>query len=100
MPLIRKPLAPESTQHRQFVADLAAELQHATQGGPQIVEEEQRGGYLHVTVIWDAWREVEPSERGRIIMDAYEQQRPNDVAKITVALGLTHEEAGRLGIHA
>jgi len=100
MPVIRKPLAPESAQHRKLVAELAAELQRGTPTGPKIVEEEQRGGYLHVTVIWDAWKKVEPEERGRIIMDAYEQQRPADVTHIAISLGLTPEEADRLCIQA
>lgn len=33
-------------------------------------------------------------------MDAYEQQRRADVTRIIVALGLTHAEAERLGVHA
>jgi len=33
-------------------------------------------------------------------MDAYQQQRHDDVAKVTVALGLTRAEAERLGVHA
>jgi len=102
MPLIQKKFPPESAQHLSLVAGLAAELLRAApagpEGAPQIIEEEQRGGYFHVTVLWDAWKDVDHEERGRIIMDAYEQQRPTDVANITVALGLTHEDARRLGV--
>ena len=98
MSILRKSLAPESAQHTELVGKLADELRFETPTGPRILEEEQRGGYFHVTVIWDEWEGVEGEERGRIIMDAYEQERASDVMKITIALGLTSEEAQRLGI--
>jgi len=102
MPVIRKPLPPESAEHVKFVAELAAELQRADPTGPEdaprIVEEEQHGGFFHVHVLWEAWKDVGHKERSRIIMDAYEKQRPADVVRITGALGLTHEDARRLGV--
>lgn len=33
-------------------------------------------------------------------MDAYEQARTDDLLRITVAMGLTHQEADRLGVTA
>ena len=104
MAVIKKSRIPEIPQYRALVAELAQELQRDQPTGPadapQIVEEEQRGGFLHVAVIWDNWQDVERADRGKIIMDAYQQQRSDVVAKITVALGLTHAEAERLGVHA
>jgi len=104
MPVIKKPRNPESSRHSELVAALAAELARGALEGPteapQIIEEEQRGNYLHVTVIWDAWTDVAHEDRGRIIMDAYAQRRPTDVNRITLALGLTKAEAERLGVHA
>jgi hypothetical protein len=104
MAVIKKPQKPESSHYRSLVGKLAKELQRNEPTGPatapQIIEEEQRGNFLHVTVIWDAWKGVVGEDRGRIIMDAYEQQRPADVTRITIALGLTHAEADRLGVHA
>ena len=104
MPVIRKRLAPVSSVHSGLVRKLVAELRrNATTGlptAPVVREDEQRGNYLHVTVIWDAWRRLGPEERGRMIMDAYERARPDDVLRITVAMGLTHAEAERLGVSA
>jgi len=87
-----------------MTAALVAELQHdaptGPPGAPQIVEEENRRHMLHVTVIWDEWGDVAPEQRGKIIMDAYEQVRQEDLPRITVALGLTHSEAERIGVDA
>jgi hypothetical protein len=83
---------------------LVAELQRGAPTGPpnapQIVEEENRRHMMHVTVIWDEWRDIAPEQRGKIIMDAYEQAQRDDLLRITVAMGLTHEEAERLGVTA
>ena len=104
MAVIKKSRIPETPRYRELVAALAKELQRDQPTGPadapQIVEEEQRSGFLHVAVIWDNWQDVDRADRGKVIMDAYQQQRVDDVAKITVALGLTHAEAERIGVHA
>ena len=104
MAVIKKPQTPESQHYRKLVAALGKELQRNQPTGPatapQIIEEEQRGNFLHVTVIWDALNDVAREDRGRIIMDAYEQQRRADVTRITLALGLTHAEAEGLGVNA
>jgi len=100
MPVIKKPRTPESPRHLELVTALVRELNRdqPTGPGPKIVEEEQRGNYLHIKVIWDEWKDLDYESRGRVIMDAYEQARPNEVTRITVALALTHAEAERLGI--
>jgi hypothetical protein len=104
MAVIKKPLPPETPQYNKLVAALTRELQRDQPTGPktapQIIEEEQHGKFMRVTVIWNAWKDVTHEDRGRIIMDVYEKQRPADVTRITVALGLTHAEAERLGVHA
>lgn len=102
MPVIRKPLPPVSKAYARLVRALTAELRRgATTGSPsapEIIEEEQRGNNLHVTVLWDAWASVPHEDRGRAIMDAYQQIRPDDLLRISVAMGLTHAEAERLGV--
>ena len=107
MPVVRKPLTPVSDKYRRLVQRLADELLQGSQPGPDtdpaapaITEEEQRGNYLRVAVIWDEWTDQTPEDRGRVIMDAYEKVRPSDVLRITIALGLTHTEAQRLGVGA
>jgi hypothetical protein len=99
MPVTKRRPNQESSQHQKFVEGLRAELRQETLHGPSIYEDEQRDGYKHITVIWDAWEDIAPEERGRIIMDAYEKEWPKEeLLKITVALGLTQQEASRLGI--
>ena len=50
-------------------------------------------------VVWSAWNALGREMRGEIIMDAAEKAKPeSDVLKITVAMGLTPDEADRFGI--
>ena len=71
-------------------------------GQPLIVIEGNRGEPQHVYVIWDAWNGLNQVERSEVIMDVIEQlsddQRVKDLSLVTVAMGLTAEEAERLGI--
>ena len=105
MPLRRIDPPPRHT-HPEIVEELAMELKSPREGTgegalPLILEERQRyGNNLHVTVIWDRWRQVrDKAERGAIILDAYhEAGRLDDAKLITMALGVTQEEAQRLGI--
>jgi hypothetical protein len=97
----RKP--PPRHSRSDLVEELARELKkHEGKPGPgipDVYEEEQPyGDSLHVTVIWDKWSDVREEERGAIILDAYEQAKKDDVPRITMVLGLTPDEAKRLGI--
>ena len=103
MPVRRNP--PERGHQRPgLVNQLEKELKkpqpEGTPGAPLIIEDEQRGtGNLHVHVIWDAWEDVLPTERGAIILHAYERARGKDIVlKIHVAMGVTPTEAQHLGI--
>ena len=50
-------------------------------------------------VIWEAWRDLTPRRRSEMIMDAYVAVRGRaDALNVTLAMGLTREEAERLGI--
>jgi hypothetical protein len=98
MPVIRKPFPEDPHQHRQLVIKLADELTSETPTGPRILEEEQRGGFWHITVIWDEWADIAAEDRGRIIMEAYKLRRTDLLSKISVALGVTPAEAKKLGI--
>ena len=63
---------------------------------------EQSGGQgqpTHLYVVWDDWAPLGSIERSEVIMDAYEQLRGRaGAASVTVAMGLTPDEADRLGI--
>jgi hypothetical protein len=73
-------------------------------GQPLIVVEGQPGEPAHVYVIWDAWNGLSQTERSEVIMDVVEnlagEHRFADPSLITVAMGLTSEEADRLGLRA
>jgi hypothetical protein len=67
---------------------------------PVILEEsDHKGNVVRVYVIWSEWSDLDRATRGEIIMDAAEKvKKLKDLLKITVAMGLTPEEADRFGI--
>lgn len=53
---------------------------------------------LHITVVWDRWKNQSHQERSEIILDAYEAwQGPGSAQAVSVAMGLTQQEADRSG---
>lgn len=51
----------------------------------------------HIYVVWEAWSDLDQRERSEIIMDTAEKIYPREAAlSITVAMGLTREEARRM----
>lgn len=51
-------------------------------------------------VIWDDWAYLSQLQRSEIIMDAYENTHPiEQVMQVTVAMGLTAQEAERMGLN-
>jgi hypothetical protein len=53
---------------------------------------------VHITVIWDRWNKLSHQERSEIILDAYEKcQGQGSAQSVSVAMGLTQQEADRLG---
>ena len=103
MPVHRKK-APPRHSHPDLVNTIADELSRdsraATPGVPEVYEEEQPyGDNLHVTVIWGKWSGVPVEERGAVILDAYEKAELSDqMRRITLAVGLTEEEAKKLNV--
>jgi hypothetical protein len=54
---------------------------------------------IHVTVIWNKWESVGLEARGRVILDAIERAEGiQTVQKVGMALGVTPEQAQRMGI--
>ena len=102
MPRDRKDAKPPHT-HPELVEELAKEMKKSgvssTPTIPTVYEEEQRySKKLHVSVIWSKWTSVPMEERGAIILDAYVRAGlEEEMRRITVALGLTPEEAERMG---
>lgn len=100
---------PQRPNHTTLVHSLAQELTlgpddqrpagaPVVEEAPNIIEEATSLGNLHVVVIWDAWGHVPPQERGKVIMEAYKTLPGDQFTRISIAMGLTPEEAERLGI--
>ena len=103
MPYKRIPM-PKPSVDPSFVEAIVQELRLAQAEGspdaPLIIEEEARySDRIHVTVIWDRWKHVDPEDRSRAIVEAYEQVHgPGTYLTLTSALGLTHADAKKLGV--
>jgi hypothetical protein len=67
---------------------------------PVILEEpDGKRQIIHVYVIWSDWAHLDRTRRGEIIMDAAERVKPvEELLNITIAMGLTPEEADRFEI--
>lgn len=94
-----RPAAAETLEER-----LAREIGAPTEdpNAPVIVAEPPgEGPIARLFVIWDAWDSISQQDRSEIIMNAYTRERGQaDALRISVAMGLTRAEAGRMGIHA
>jgi hypothetical protein len=91
-----------SAEHGELVDALASELTNPNSGNTEpviLLERDKQKRPLHVYVIWKQWRDVDRAERGEIIMDAAERHfSQDDVLNISIAMGLTPDEAKRLGL--
>ncbi len=69
-------------------------------GAPEIREETDRAGnVVHVYVIWDEWRNLDQLQRSELITDAFiSKYGEQAINHFTVAMGLTADEARRMGI--
>lgn len=69
-------------------------------GAPEIREETDRAGnVVHVYVIWDEWRNLDQLQRSELITDAFISKYGEPaIAHFTVAMGLTVDEAHKMGI--
>ena len=79
--------------------DLVTLLQYSgkSQSGPLVVMQNRiaQTKSIHVVMIWDAWKDLLPTERSKVILDASIKAKWARGATITVAMGLTSEEALR-----
>lgn len=93
----------------QGYAELAQEIERVISEGkpdaahpdePRVIwEENPYLDRIHVTVIWGRWQGIDPEVRGHVIVDAVEKARGKDAArKVSLALGVTPEQAARLGV--
>jgi len=102
MPVKRVKTKPE--KHPGLVKEIRRVLRKNSEKGsknePQIIIEDIRfSNNVHVTVIWDRWEGIELEERGRIILAAFgEELGEAEMLRVSLAMGLTTEEAARLKI--
>ena len=99
----RKKIKAKPTHNRpDLVTVLVEELkksgESSTPATPTIYEQEQKfTDSLEVSVVWSKWSDVPVEDRGAIILDAYHEAGLDDeMRRITIALGLTPEEARKL----
>ena len=97
-PLVQK----RSSDYDQLVDELYAEWArpNSTVSEPVILEEKSRSGKLvHLYVVWSKWSPVDRVERSEIIMDAAQKKlSTDDLLEITIAMGLTPDEAKNMGL--
>jgi hypothetical protein len=102
MPIRRRQIAHPDPRADQLREILVEEWQspREDEGRPIIIEEKGSPNRpTHLYVIWDEWESLSQQERSEIIMDAYEKTRGGDAALlVTLAMGLTRQEADRMGI--
>ncbi len=72
----------------------------STNSEPVILTERRRDGKIeHVYVIWSKWDKIERVQRSEAVMDAVEKVLlADEVLNVTIAMGLTPDEADRLGL--
>ena len=93
--------APKPPGQDKLVKRLAQELKSpGDETQPLILEQVIEGtGSRHVHVIWDQWQKLSEEQRSAIIEEAYNQtEGPKAAAEITLASGVTPEEALVLGL--
>jgi hypothetical protein len=98
---VRELASKHPPEYADLVGDLVREWKNPSESPEPVIlfERDSKKLVVHVYVIWGAWRDTDRIARSEIIMDAAEQAlAPDEVLNITIAMGLTPEEAKRLGI--
>lgn len=105
MPVVHRRNNPRHhPDHDALVAEIERHLRAADNEQlppePRIVIEEARlTKNLRVYVLWRRWESVKETERSEIILDAYERvYGVPEMLRISVAMGLTPEDARELGM--
>lgn len=96
--IAKKPSAHRATD---LIDDLVAFLANPdpARGEPLIVENRiAQTKSVHVVVIWDQWRDMPPTDRSNVILEAYSKSKRLRGLTITIAMGLTSEQALRMGL--
>jgi hypothetical protein len=94
--LNRTAVPDEAELRRQIEAELR---QPTDNPEPVIIVERPHPTTTHLFVIWSRFEGLEQIVRSRIILDAFSDVRgEREALNVTVSMGLTPAEAGRMGI--
>lgn len=95
--LLKKTGVPSEGDLRKILEE---EFEHPKESGePEIIIERPARGTTHLYVIWARWADLEQVVRSRIILDAFQTAKGDEeMFQVTVSMGLTPEEAKRIGI--
>ncbi len=93
---------PKNPIYEMFGQRLVEELKNPQPGTAEpiiILESQGQQTPTHLYVIWSEWGQLTQLERSEIVLDAYREAKGTSFAShLRVALGLTPEEAERMGI--
>ena len=102
MPIRHRRISKPHPQAQGLLKSLISEWRkpHDNLPEPVIIEEGgARSQPIHVFVIWSKWEGLDQRERSEIIMDAFGKVRgASKSLLVTVAMGLTQEEAERMNM--
>lgn len=100
MPVVNVARAPrpDDALTDRVAAAMAADVHKP--GEPQVYlsASDRRIPGKHVYVVWALWGDAEAERRAEIVYDAYARVAPQDIANITLAMGVTPAEWRRLGL--
>jgi hypothetical protein len=100
MPVVTKKQR-RTTANQELKDRLVAEWRNLDAQEPKPLiyqEEDDQGVVVHVYVVWDDWGDLDQLERSEIITEAYWEVFDVKGLALTVAMGLTPEEAKRMRI--
>jgi len=93
---------PKNPIYESFEQRLVDEIRSPQPGTAEpiiILESQGQQTPTHLYVVWGEWGQLTQLERSEIVLDAYREAKGASYAsQLRVALGLTREEAARMGI--
>lgn len=93
---------PKNPTYESFARRIAEEIRKPQEGMAEpviLLESQGQQTPTHLYVIWSDWGQLTQLERSEITLEAYREAKgSHSASNLRVALGLTPEEAVRMGI--